>query len=75
MKPLMIRQLWQLVESSPATALLRLDDASLVQSLLHQYDYRQPLNAEETSLLSTYIRARLALIRDLAEERTISAVQ
>lgn len=74
MKPIMIRQLWELVESNQATLLLKLDDASLVQSLLHQYDHRQPLNSEESSLLSKYIHSRLSLIRDLAAERLVLPV-
>jgi hypothetical protein len=69
MKPVMLRQLWSLVETNQATILVDLDDTSLVQSLLHQYGDRQPLNSEEVTILSHYIYSRLALIRDLAHEK------
>jgi hypothetical protein len=69
MKPVMIRQLWSLVENNQATVLVDLDDTSLVTSLLHQYGNRQPLNAEDTTILSHYIHSRLTLIRDIAQER------
>jgi hypothetical protein len=69
MNPAMLRQLWALVETTQATQLLNLDDTSLVQCLLHQYRDRQVLNSEETTQLSTYIRSRLGLIRDLAQNR------
>ncbi len=65
----MIRQLWSVVETNQATLLLNLDDTSLVQSLVHQYGDRQPLNTEESNLLSHYIYSRIALIRDLAQEK------
>lgn len=72
MNPAMLRQLWSLVETTQAPVLLNLDDASLVQWLLRQFGTRQPLNSEEASLLSSYIRSRLALIRDLAQNRLAS---
>lgn len=69
MNPAMLRQLWALVETTQATQLLNLDDAGLVQCLLHQYSDRQSLNSEETTQLSSYIQSRLSLIRDLAQNR------
>lgn len=69
MNPVMLRQLWSLVETTQATQLLNLDDASLEQSLINQFSDRQALNSEETTLLSGYIRSRLNLIRDLAHSR------
>ncbi|MBW4542225.1 MAG: hypothetical protein KME43_24265 [Myxacorys chilensis ATA2-1-KO14] len=69
MPPLMIRQLWSLVETAQAASLVNLDDSSLVQWLLHQFGDKQSLNAEETNILSKYIHAKLSLIRDLAYDR------
>jgi hypothetical protein len=69
MTPLMLRQLWSLVETTQATLLLNLDDGSLVQWLLRQFPAQQPLNSEETTLLRSYIHSRLTLIRDLAHHR------
>jgi hypothetical protein len=67
----MMRQLWSLVETTQATHLLNLDDASLEQSLLNQLSDRQTLNSEQTMVLSSYIRSRLTLIRDLASHRVV----
>ena len=70
MNPTTLRQLWSVVESTQANQLLNLDDDSLEQSILNQFSNRQPLNSEETTVLSSYIRSRLTLIRDLASHRT-----
>ncbi|NJR51752.1 MAG: hypothetical protein HC780_21385 [Leptolyngbyaceae cyanobacterium CSU_1_3] len=69
MTPLMLRQLWSLIETTQATLLLNLDDGSLVQWLLRQFPAQHPLNSEETTLLRSYIHSRLTLIRDLAHHR------
>ncbi len=69
MTPLMLRQLWSLVEATQSALLLNLDDASLVQWLLRQLRTQQPLNPEETTILSSYIQSKLSLIRDLAHQK------
>ncbi len=69
MNPLMLRQLWSLVEATQAALLINLDDASLVQWLLRQLKTQQPLNPEEVTILSSYIHSKLSLIRDLAHQK------
>ncbi|NDJ19575.1 hypothetical protein GS601_20180 [Myxacorys almedinensis A] len=69
MPPLMIRQLWSLVETTQATTLVNLDDSSLVQWLLNLFGDQQALDAEESNLLANYIHTRISLIRDLAYDR------
>lgn len=69
MTPLMLRQLWLLVETTQANLLLSLDDNSLVQMLLKQVGSQQALNHQEADTLGSYIESRLALIRDLAQQR------
>ncbi|HIK27803.1 MAG: hypothetical protein N3E45_11640 [Oscillatoriaceae bacterium SKW80] len=69
MTPLMLRQLWSLIESTQVNILLNLDDASLEQWLLNQVKSNCPLNNDEASVLNAYIRSKLSLIRDLAQER------
>lgn len=73
MSPLMLRQLWNLVEATQSNVLLNLDDASLVQWLLRQLGTQRSLNHDEANVYSTYIRSRLPLIRDLAGSRTMVA--
>lgn len=69
MNPILLRQIWALVETTQANHLLNLDDANLVQSLLGQFNNQQPLNPEESNQLSRYLYSRLSLIRDLAYDR------
>ncbi|MCC3416038.1 MAG: hypothetical protein JGK24_15505 [Microcoleus sp. PH2017_29_MFU_D_A] len=69
MTPVMLRQLWSLIETTQATLLVNLDDATLVQWLLKQLKMNSALNGNETDLLNEYIESRLSLIRDLAEQR------
>ncbi|MCY7322261.1 MAG: hypothetical protein LH660_10810 [Phormidesmis sp. CAN_BIN36] len=69
MTPIMLRQLWSLVDATQVALLLNLDDASLVQWLSRQFRAMQPLNSEETTILSSYIQSKLSLIRDLAHQK------
>lgn len=69
MTPIMLRQLWSLIETTQATLLVNLDDATLVQWLLKQLKMNSALNGKEADLLNEYILSRLSLIRDLAEQR------
>jgi len=71
MTPVMLRQLWSLIETTQATLLVTLDDATLVQWLLKQLKMNSALNGKETDLLDEYIQSRLSLIRDLAQQRLV----
>lgn len=71
MTPLMLRQLWALVETTQANILLGLDDNSLVQWLLRQVKAERSLDIHEASILTTYIQSKLTLIRDLAQQRSV----
>jgi hypothetical protein len=70
MTPTMMRQLWSLIETTQANILLKLDDASLVQWLLSQLHNRDLCDLDEANIFSDYIRNKLPLIRDLAQERS-----
>lgn len=69
MTPKMMRQFWNLIESTQVSTLLQLDDLSLVQWLLKQFTAQQLIDDQETSSLNTYINSRLVLIRDTAQHR------
>lgn len=73
MTPLMLRQLWALVETTQTNTLLNLDDTTLVQWLLRQFKSERALNHDEADVLNAYIHAKLPLIRDLAEERLVTS--
>lgn len=69
MTPLLLRQLWTLVEATQTQMLLTLDDSSLVQFLIGQLRGQRSLDHQESDTLSNYLYSRLALIRDLAQDR------
>lgn len=69
MNPQLLRHLWSLVERSQSSHLLALDDNSLVCWLLDQFAGQQPIDQTETDQLYGYIRAKIPLIRDLAQDR------
>lgn len=68
MNPYLLRQLWSLVESSQKQWLLSLDDNSLVRCLIDQVTGKTVLDQAETARLDGYIRARIPLIRDMAQQ-------
>ena len=69
MTPKMMRQLWAIIESTPVSTLLQLDDVTVVQWLLKQFTAQQASDEQEIASLDTYINSRLPLIRDTAFER------
>jgi hypothetical protein len=71
MTPLMLRQLWSLIETTQSSVLLTLDDTTLVQWLLRQIKAERSLDYSEADVLADYIQSRLTLIRDLAHERGV----
>ncbi len=74
MTPAMLRKLWSLVEATQASLLINLDDADLAQLLLKRLQIESHINSKEKDLLTDYIQARSALIRDLAEARIVNGV-
>ena len=69
MSPLLLRQIWGLVEATQSQILLTLDDESLVEWLLRQLTNQRSLDSQEANLLSDYLQSRLPLIRDVAQSR------
>lgn len=69
MSPLLLRQIWGLVEATQSQILLTLDDESLVEWLLSQLTNQRSLDSQEANLLSDYLQSRLPLIRDVAQSR------
>lgn len=69
MTPFLLRQFWSVVEATQTNLLLSLDDTSLNQWLLRQLQAKGSLNHDETNILNHYIRSKLSLIRDIAQDR------
>ncbi len=64
-----LRQLWSLIEQTQTHILLQLSDNDLSEQLLQQLENREPLSPEQIPTITTYIRNKTSLIRDLAEAR------
>ena len=65
----LLRDFWSLVEISQPSKLLKLDDADLVSRLVQQINETRLLTHEENDHLTTYVRTRTPLIRDLVQTR------
>jgi succinate dehydrogenase flavin-adding protein (antitoxin of CptAB toxin-antitoxin module) len=70
----MLRQLWSLIEKTQVNILLSLDDTSLVQWLLKQFKKEQAIDPDEANMLNAYLRSKLSLIRDIAQERVATDI-
>jgi hypothetical protein len=69
MPPSLLRQVWTRVEKTQTNLLLSLDDASLAQHLVGSMQADCCIETQDAPLIQNYIRAKLALIRDLAQSR------
>lgn len=65
-----LRQLWSAVEDTQTSILLRLSDSELIDHVIAKLDNRQPLDREEMTDVSDYLRGKTSLIRDLAQSRS-----
>ena len=65
-----LRQLWSAVENTQTSVLLRLSDSELIEHVITELDHRQPLDREEMTHVSAYLRGKTSLIRDLAQSRS-----
>ncbi|WP_404783680.1 hypothetical protein [Altericista sp. CCNU0014] len=65
MNSCILRRLWSVVEETQTPVILELNDADLVQQLLHQFQNRHALTRTEAQAVRCYLGDRLALIRDM----------
>ncbi len=66
MSPVLLNQVWKLVDTIPHNQLLHSSDHALVDSLSQQLAERQELTDNELETVKAYIQSRLTLIRDMA---------
>ncbi|NJN61580.1 MAG: hypothetical protein HC795_08720 [Coleofasciculaceae cyanobacterium RL_1_1] len=70
MKPLLLRQFWQLIEDTQTSKILGMDDTSLAKWLTHELiEHNVAIDRTEVSAIDSYIRQKTPLIRDLAYQR------
>jgi hypothetical protein len=70
MTPIMLRQLWALIERTQSHILLTMDDASLAQWVVKHLRAERSLDHHEVDAVSNYIHSRITLIRDMAQARS-----
>ena len=69
----LLRQTWNLIETTNAWEILEVSESELVQKLLQSLDAQKPLAEQERISLNDYLHAKISLIRDTAESRLVSA--
>ncbi len=67
MNPHLLREFWALVENASSSGIQALDDNSLATWLVEQVTGTRALNDHEADNLSSYIKNRLPLIREIAQ--------
>lgn len=70
MKPILINQLWHIIEETPTQILLSLDVRDLIEQMLSRLQTTNSLSPEENYLIRDYLQTKTPLIRDLAYERS-----
>lgn len=73
MNTTLLRQTWNLIETTNAWELLEASESDLIQRLLQRLDAQQPLAAQERVSLNDYLHTKISLIKDTAESRLVSA--
>lgn len=68
----LLRQTWNLIETTNACELLEINESELIQRLLKRLDAQKPLADQERISIYNYIHDRMNLIKDTAESRLVS---
>jgi hypothetical protein len=69
----LLRQTWNLIETTNAWELLEANESDLIQRLLQRLDAQKPLADQERLSLKDYLQTKMSLIKDTAESRLVSA--
>ena len=68
----LLRQTWNLIETTNAMELVEIGETELIQSLLKRLDSQNPLADNERVCLKDYLHSKIGLIKDTAESRLVS---
>ena len=72
MNTTLLRQTWNLIETTNAIELLEIGEAELIRRLLMRLDAQKPLADRERIYLNNYLHSKIGLIKDTAESRLVS---
>lgn len=73
MNTTLLRQTWNLIETTSAWELMEISEPELVKQLLQRLDAQNPLADQERAIVNNYLLAKMSLIKDTAESRLVSA--
>lgn len=73
MNTTLLRQTWNLIETTNAWELLEANESDLIQGLLQRLDAQKPLADQERVSLNDYLQTKISLIKDTAESRLVMA--
>jgi len=69
----LLRQTWNLIETTNAWDILESSESEFIQELLRRIEAQKPLPEREKASLYEYLHEKMSLIRDTAESRLVSA--
>lgn len=72
MNTTLLRQTWNLIETTSAWELMEISEPELIKQLLKRLDAQNPLADQERVVVNNYLLAKMSLIRDTAESRLVS---
>ena len=72
MNTTLLRQTWNLIETTNAGELLEISESELIQRLLRRLDAQNPLADQERASVNNYLLSKMNLIKDTAESRLVS---
>ena len=73
MNTTLLRQTWNLIETTSAWELMEISESELIKKLLQRLDAQNPLADRERAIVNNYLLAKMSLIKDTAESRLVSA--
>ena len=68
----LLRQTWNLIETTNASELLEVGETELIQKLLSRLDAQKPLADRERICVNDYLHSKIGLIKDTAEARMVA---
>ena len=68
----LLRQTWNVIETTNASELLEAEETELVRQLVNRLDARKPLADREKAVVNNYLHSKMGLIKDTAEARLVS---
>ena len=67
----LLRQTWNLIETTNATELVEIGETELIRRILKRMDSENPLADNERIYLNEYLHSKIGLIKDTAESRLV----